>query len=253
MQCAFCGKNFLQVRGTNIFCSQKCAAASFRKKRKQEDPDYKKGVRRAKSCKNCQCDFETTNAVKVFCGNPCKVAWNNANRETSGPQEITCGTCGKSFVEPRKSGVGKRYCSKLCATRSRKSKHHPLRQTFDGMWSRCINPNDTSYPRYGADGVTVCETWKSFEQFCKDMGAKPSPKHSIDRIDNSLGYSPENCRWATAKQQSRNRRNVIDQNLANTIKELFKLGKSNKEISALMAIRYETVWRITAGYAWLDD
>ena len=54
------------------------------------------------------------------------------------------------------------------------------------------------------DNLTVCDRWQSFENFLADMGARPSPKHSIDRIDNTKGYSPDNCRWATNKQQARN-------------------------------------------------
>lgn len=75
------------------------------------------------------------------------------------------------------------------------------------MRSRCYNQNNPTYQRYGARGITVCERWKtSFVAFLEDMGRRPSLQHSLDRSDNSLGYSRENCRWATAKDQSRNRR-----------------------------------------------
>lgn len=82
---------------------------------------------------------------------------------------------------------------------------------------RCFNPTDAAYWMYGKRGITLCNGWKSFPQFYKDMGSRPG-KLSIDRINNDIGYTcgkceqcikngwPMNCRWATAKQQCNNRR-----------------------------------------------
>jgi hypothetical protein len=77
------------------------------------------------------------------------------------------------------------------------------------MKERCNNPNSTGYSYYGGRGIKVCDRWaESPEAFVKDMGARPSPRHSIDRIDCNGDYGPDNCRWATARQQSDNRRNT---------------------------------------------
>lgn len=73
--------------------------------------------------------------------------------------------------------------------------------------SRCYNPKDPRYPRYGARGIRMCWRWKkSFENFLSDMGPRPSPDHSLHRIDNDRGYRPDNCVWTTREIQCRNRR-----------------------------------------------
>lgn len=79
------------------------------------------------------------------------------------------------------------------------------------MRNRCSNPKHPSYKNYGGRGITVCDRWEeSFINFYEDMGARPSKDHSLDRINNNLGYNKENCRWATDKEQRRNtRRNIF--------------------------------------------
>lgn len=100
-----------------------------------------------------------------------------------------------------------------CLNNKQKLKHGlintPEYYTWKSMIQRCTNPKARAYNHYGGRGITVCDSWMVFENFYKDMGVRPSEQHTLDRIDNSKGYEPGNCRWATRLQQSRNTRNCV--------------------------------------------
>lgn len=85
---------------------------------------------------------------------------------------------------------------------------HPLYATWLGMRERCNNPGHRRYSHYGARGIRVCSRWDHFPNFAVDMGPKPSPKHTLERKENDDHYEPNNCRWATQKEQCSNKRNV---------------------------------------------
>lgn len=94
-------------------------------------------------------------------------------------------------------------------------RRHPLAYSYNSMIQRCYNENNPQYKDYGGRGITVCDRWlenqegaKGFWNFVEDMGEKTKGL-TLDRINNSKGYSPENCKWSTRKEQQRNRRNSV--------------------------------------------
>lgn len=100
-------------------------------------------------------------------------------------------------------------------------------QIYHQMKQRCDNPNHLKYNVYGGRGITVCNRWlgeNGYKHFIEDMGYKPNPDMSIDRIDVDGNYEPSNCRWATIKEQSMNKQNSVkiiprEKNNSLTVKE----------------------------------
>ena len=84
-------------------------------------------------------------------------------------------------------------------------KERPEHYVWRSMLARCSNPKNKAYIYYGGRGIKVCKRWHSYENFFADMGDRPSPAHSLDRINTDGDYKPSNCHWATSSQQQKNK------------------------------------------------
>ena len=166
--------------------------------------------------------------------------------------------CGK--VKPFQGDGLRNGSSKSCGCRRadghgthRMSKSRIYR-IYQHMLNRCRNPNVESYPYYGGKGITVCDEWQHFEPFHEwSMANGYDENRSIDRIDNSKGYFPENCRWSTDKEQARNTtRTVCTEAVVAQIRSMFASGVKNKDIAEIFGISRTHVSDIVYHKTWAE-
>lgn len=203
------GNGFLDLTGRKF----------YRLTVKSRAPDRPKQSGRIQVMWNCVCD----------CGNRAIII--STSLRTGYTKSCGCYRTEKTVARSTIHG---------CARDNNKT---PEFKVWVAMKQRCLDPNTKSYPRYGGRGIAVCERWlDSFVNFLADMGPRPSPQHSIDRKNNAGNYEPDNCVWATRKEQGRNRRTTH-------IIELDGQRKSMAEWAEIAGMDVRTLWnRINLGW-----
>lgn len=119
-------------------------------------------------------------------------------------------------------------------------------RAWSAMKNRCLSKKEL-YKHWGGRGIEVCERWlASFECFLEDMGKRPSSKHSLERVDVDKGYCKENCKWATQKEQQRNKTNTVRLNIDGDVLTL-------PEASARFGIKEATIYARVRRYGWSEQ
>lgn len=198
------------------------------------------------AAKSCGCLAAELSSVRLFHDKTglvygrltvLKQAPNNPSGYVMWECLCNCGTKINVIADNLGSG-GSQSCGCLQRDRlSERSTTHGLtgtkeHKTWNGMKTRCLNPNSNSWDRYGGRGICIAEPWiGSFETFLADLGPAPSSKHTLERNDTNGDYAPGNCRWATRLEQTQNRRT--------TRKEMYK-GKEYHliELASIAGVSY---------------
>lgn len=194
--------------------------------------------------------------------NGCEIIRDANNGKTPRECIFKCGYCNNEFqvrlTSVTSGNTNSCGCYKKKALAERVKTHGLSKTSEFNIWQhikdRCFNSNNKKYKHYGGRGIKVCKEWiESFEQFLMDMGSRPTIKHTIERIDTNGDYCKGNCKWATKKEQNRNRTitkyvtyNEIEKPLSEWIEELKLNDKTVRS-------RLENGWSVLDAFTRLNQ
>lgn len=141
-----------------------------------------------------------------------------------------------------------------CWYENGKRRSSPEYRSWQAMRTRCFNPKNADWHSYGGKGIQVDPLWDDFRQFLADMGRRPSPAHTLDRIDSSKNYTKDNCRWATPTIQARNREHTkLDMEKARYIRrEYRRTRESAQHLADELGISIHSVFAVLQGRVWKE-
>lgn len=180
-------------------------------------------------------------------------AISHVSTSRSGSKWLFSCDCGAE-KEIRVSNVKNGHTSSCGCLHRERSKdantsHNMSRTKIYKVWasmvSRCSNPDDHAFEHYGARGINVCDQWKaSFARFLEDMGQRPTDGHSIERVNNDLGYGPGNCVWIKQERQAQNTRKVRRFSFRGSVMTLRQISEHYGMPLASLNRRLEAGWTI---------
>lgn len=164
---------------------------------------------------------------------------SQGNLQSTSLCRCECGTVSVCTNNSIKSGH-KQSCG--CLYEPHGMAGTPEHTSWRKMRERCEKPRCDKYYRYGGRGISVCERWKEFANFIADMGRKPSPTHSLDRIDPNGNYCPENCRWASREEQHGNKVSSIRLTFYGMTKAMSQWAKISLVDRRVISLRLKKGW-----------
>ncbi len=125
-------------------------------------------------------------------------------------------------------------------------------RAWQSIRRRCFDPRHPDYHNYGGRGILMCDEWRNcYQAFLAHVGRRPSPKHSIDRINNELGYQPGNMRWATSIEQIVNRRATkLTPEKVRDIRQALAHGERTKDVARRYGVHPVLIYKIAHGERW---